>query len=298
MKKIIVAFIFIFISPSIVLANSGSANAHMNVLQNMVAVGTTGAFAAVNYAHCNPPKGIPNCILAAMSVAQMGMNLANMFSSTGTRDQLAATDFDWSNPDWQAQLGTLDNPGDEFVSEFLTAGQTGSTDDILSAINRTQDKLDSQLADIESKSGISVDTEKGVVNFPDGTSKPFSDFSDQFKPSQAALDLQKKRLDALNNSNLAKTLAGSGDGTSGGGGGVAVVDEVIDLGGGGSGFGFGKGSRGLASTDGDGKNNDDFLAALSEGAQGGVGVAGDNLFKMMSRRFNSKKKKEEFIKSL
>ena len=170
----------------------------------------------------------------------------------------------------------------------------------------------------ETGGGGNFDPETGTITFPDGRSYSASDLDKpefqkfmnspamaNFKKDMAGLESQV--ASAMGAEDLLNDGEGADDGSSafdmaGGGGGGFGGYAGAGRGGGGGGdgaYGSGLGRRGLSSASGDkGDKDGQSVAGMSvKRGKDRIGVSQDNIFQMIHRKYQQKRKKQHFIEA-
>lgn len=295
MKNLIKALVILtltFVSYSSFATGGATQSMGVSMVQNGVATGAAATYTSTNSAKCSS-KNFGACIRAMMGALQIAQLLKQLFDTAGKQQQFGIGDM----PSLDDLNGLCLNPessgctqdaidlqiSDTPMGEALKAGDY---DSFLDAARQTQDDMNQVLSDLEAK-GFKVDQEAGTFTGPDGRVQSLASLGND--PNASALpsnvsEALSEKLAALGTSGKTGS-AGAG----GSGGGVKVIDEYID--------GGLNGKRGLASVEGKKKKKkEDFLAAMGDKAgEGAIGVAGDDIFKMIQRRYDKKKKTKEFI---
>lgn len=271
------------------LASGGGASANSAGVQEILNAATNGAIAAANAPPCfKTPPNVTSCILMALGFAQLAMSMMQSGGSFDGRDVLAP------GVDWSLDPGIIDNdsnpiPGhldDGWFDPIKDAMKTGQKSDYENAMNQLKNKSQGYLDKLE-KMGYKVDMNTGMVTGPNGPIDPSSvNFSDAAAEKYLA--------------GLAGKL-GELD-TSGGGG-------MIASGAGGAGAGFGRGLAGDDDESGSKSGVDDFLKKLKNGEVDGsklsgmskgmgndrIGVAMNNIFRMIQVKYTSIDKDRKFL---
>jgi len=302
MKNILKTLLIIsltFVSYSSSFASTGNVQEiGTNMVQNGVATAGASAYTSQNSARCSSRR-FSACIRAMMGALQI-VQLVRQLMDSGQKQQAFGIG---ELPSLDDLNGLCLNPqssgctqdvldvqiSDTPIGEAL---KTGSVDDLLDAAKQTESDMNAILSDLESK-GFTVDQEAGTFTGPNGQTQSLASLASD--PNNAALPSNVS--DALSNklASIGESASGSAAnaskkaGGATGPGGIKFVDEFLDDG--------LNGKRGLASLKNKkDKTNEDFLAAMADKAgDGAVGVAGDDIFKMIQRRYNKKKKTKEFI---
>ena len=288
-KKLIILSLTFVSSSS--FASGAAQNMAVNMAINGVAAAVTATYTAVNLARCvsSTPTDVTACINAGLGAVQT-LLLAAQLSYTASQ---MAEFGEGELPSADGSNGLCLNPEasgceqdalDLQVSKtpLGEALKTGDYESFLEASREIKKDTDKTLSALEKK-GFKVDQEKGTLTGPDGKVQSLAGLAN---------DSNLKPVPSNVSEALSKKLAALGkSGSSGGsGGGVKVVDEFLD-------DDLNK-KRGLSSLKGKKKRktNEDFLAAMANKAgEGAIGVVGDDIFKMIQRRYNKKKKTKEFI---
>lgn len=206
------------------------------------------------------------CPMAAMLIAMGLMGLAQSGANKGTAAQHGVN----------ASLNQDYNTAADPTRDASTVSATGLGGKAISDLK---------------KYGVNYDAKSGKFTLPDGKSFSLSDVGNanamsaagvsdaQYKQAMnMAKDAEKKASDALSKSKL----AGFENGVSGGGGGLPALrspaaDEDI------------AGGKALPKPDGN-------VAGMARNFNGDkIGVAGDDIFAMMARRYREKDNKESFL---
>jgi len=301
-KKNITIFLSILLCSPQLIANMGAVDhINTNMTQNVVATGASQVYVGKNSAQCGWRSPMP-CIRAAMGIMQIAQLIMQLRNSHGKQQQFGIgtlpTPEDYGlclNP---AASGCTQDPVDVQIADspIGTALQSGDPDNFLSKLNESAEDLKRIEADLNSK-GYFIDRGAGTITGPDGKPQSIaslaSDPNYSSMPSSAASAVSSKIASIQKAANARSGGSGSGNaknkGAAGGAGGLNFVDEFVDE-------DLKAKKRALASLNKKKKTNEDFLAAMADKAgNGAIGVAGDDLFKMIQRRYNKKKKAEEFI---
>lgn len=282
-------------------SSSGSAHGQAGGAQAAQMVGAagnlvTGAMMAKICAGC-----VSMCMACPMAV-QSFMNAASMMMNAGqsgnTMDALEyGIDGTGFNPDdYINDLGITDLMPDDTSGDFTsTAGIT--------------DYINGQLGEL-SNQGYGYDGNTGMMTGPNGTEFAASEIGDAgamaaagFSPSDISM-AQGKAVGLANDVNsalAAKAKLASRPSVSG---------VAVDSAGGGGGSGYGKSSFG----EGGGSAFGDYLSKMKRGLAskkkaviagksknyGGerIGVRVDNIFEMVHRRYQTKRKRNSFIEGM
>lgn len=257
--------------------SSGSAGmANTAMISQLMGAGSNAAAGAMYRSICSTRSGGWACPMATMSYVQAGLMLASAFMSGNTRN--AATNGIPSIP-------TVDIPG---FGENPGLGTTAR--DLDAAISEG-------LKDMSAK-GYSLDPKTGIMNTPDGpiqideNTTPASlagamggSASDMKLAESTAIQLNEKLAKQFDPSQIKASVSGvEVDGGGGGGGGSYSGSKAPNL------ADYFKQMRGPASNPGAlvaGKSR--MLGADS------IGIKVDNLFEMVHRRYQDKRKARTFI---
>ncbi len=269
----------------------------------VVAVSNVGA--AKFSVPCTKPGGQAACVLMGLSLAQIPLALL-----TGSGAKKSKADLTYSG----ANYGGTDaaNPATDLASQpttyTLADGTTITGKDAQTANALTANGLGSIADDYEKNAktfgttGIQISDDAQSVKMPNGKTIPASamnsaegmrnaGFSNaEVSNAQSALnDLQKNSA-----SIQSKVAALTNDVGGGGGGGLGSPG-----GGGGGGYGSGDGAYGAGGKLGlGGKGNKANVSGMSKKfGNDNIGVAGDDIFEMISRRYQSKDKVDSFLKN-
>jgi uncharacterized membrane protein YgcG len=270
--------------PSNGLAGGAASDASGAQTQNGISVVVSGAMAYHFGTQCNPtPAGWVPCVLAGASAIQGGMSLDAMLNAGDAVDQLKA-------PDYNPGLGGTGQPA-------LTSGDGAAS----GVGNLTVGQLKQQIAQTKkmlADKGVLIDGNN--IKTPDGKSIPISAMS-----SEAGMKAAGFSKDDVEN---AKKLAGEAEayakkqvralsmqGGDGGGGGGHGGSGAGGAGGGGSEIQFGnlfgnmnkRPVRKAASVQGMTKKLVDD----------NIGVAGDNMFDMVTRVYKEQDANNGFLKN-
>lgn len=299
MKKIKLLFGFFIcftMVPQTGLA-SGSGNAQMTQMLNIATAGAAGAYSAANFAAC-PPHNYPACIQGIMGILQMIQSLMGAANSGQTGADLLNGDYGGFTFDpgangfcFDASTGCTPDAIDGQLTGLDTAFRTGEGYD--DALAKLKNDAANKIKEMEKK-GFKIDSAKGLITDPSGKTTTFAaaaanvpkNFGDAANAKFAGV------IDQIKEQDKKRGLASEGGAAgSGGAGGIAFKDEYY---GGGDGFGSGKGKKGKSDKD----KKKSLLASLTDkdAKKGAIGIAGDNIFGMVNRRYIKKTKSAEFIK--
>lgn len=299
MKKIIIAIFTMSLAfHSTSLAGAGAVGAaETNMAQNIAGQAAAGTYVSTNSARCSS-RNISACIRAAMGIAQIAQMIMQFGQAKDVRDDFGLDEFSGFDPN---DMGFCLDPSTGCSQDALDTSVmdgplgpallSGDPDQLDQAMTELE-KLNAQAQqDLEAK-GYSIDTENGTVTSPDGSTQSLSgglslpsDLDSALKSRLAAID---KNI-TNGGTGAARGVASAGEGGgSGSGGGVEFKDEFID--------GAGTNNALLKARKKREKTKEDLLAAMADKNQSGVvGMAGDDIFKMIQRRYEKKKKSSEFI---
>lgn len=276
MKKIILLIFIISLSVNAQNINTTAKKSSSQLTATIVA---NGVMAGVLWKVCGPHTSWA-CVMAAMTVSQAASQIGAKRGSDSTANLSQCYGMYCSGDSGSGDPGALDGAaGGALESTYLT---------------QTQQKLNDLQGKLAAK-GYVYDSSTNKVNTPDGKSADPSAYNSAAGMKAAGMtDAQiAEALEAL----AATNKAGDNEfkrlsklfGAEGGGGGAAfkktkyaegidlnsLLDKQL------------KGTRGIASTGVEGlqKNmgNDS------------IGVAGDNIFKMIHRRYENQRQKGEFV---
>ena len=301
-------FIAFFSSHNFSLADSGAVgSAETNMAQNLVGQAVAVDFVVKNAKRCGK-KRYWACVNAALGVAQLSQMVQQFGKAKDVRDNFATnpfTGFDQNSlgfclpPATGCSQDALDKSlmGTQLGSA-LSSADSGQLNKAISAVKKLN--MDT-IKDLEAQ-GYSVDLENGTITGPDGKSQSLN--GDMNLPSSMTSALNS-RLDAIDknitnggaaNRSLASTVDGgkgsaskTGGSADGAGAGGSTDLQFVDA------FGESGASASSALKKRE-KTKQDLLAAMADKSQSGVvGMPGDNIFKMIQRRYDKKKKSAEFI---
>lgn len=250
-------------------ANQASGKQGMGA---MIGAASAGFCAAKAVACCSATPACSACPLWIMGAVASGAVAMAMSGAKGKSDQSAndvtvnpnGTDLNPNNPDPEIER----------------------------EIDRTQTQVNRATSKIP---GLSASVRKGVVKLPDGRVIKASDLSSQqsalaagLSPSEFSEFQKAMRAGMTEGEKLAKGMdanidGGEGDALGAGGSPGATTASVDVIGG--SGRGLGGASRDPAQ-----------VAGLSRNYNGdAIGVAGENLFTLVTRRIDLHEQKDQFI---
>ena len=263
----------------------------------MIAVVSSAGTAKVLHPPCLLPGGAAACVMMGLAVVQVGMALAQRSGSQTSASQLVGT----------SAGGTSNGTSltDPKTLTYTSADGSTVTGDAAKTANALVASGLGALADDYAKSaqavkdaGIQVSSDGQTVKMPNGKTISSSAMSSSDGMKQAGFSNAE-----ISNANSAlqdapkaiaayqsKVGALTNDAGGGGGGGLGA-------GGGGSSGSYGDsggfGKMGLAA-----KGNKASVSGMSKKfGNDNIGVSGDNIFEMVSRRYQSKDKVDSFLKN-
>lgn len=289
------------VSAQEILGAANMANAQLGT--GAVGVATSNAFVSKNAGRCSGWR-FHNCLKAALGVMQIVQLLMNMRQTMGVRDDFSMPGANWSNggdTGFCFNTSTCSQDGiDVAATDLEQALKTGSSKDYNDAFDKIEKNAMAALKDMEAK-GFKLDQKAGIMTGPNGLKGSINDAKAQMGSKLSALSKSKladvkeamrqaalARASSLKGKSGRRGLAGSGAGSTN----VVFQDDLSGALGGGA-YGKSNGAKNKNNKDGKGKSG--FLAGLSDKAKGGVGVAGDNIFEMINRRYTKKTQQKEFI---
>ena len=281
-------------------ASTGGAThqAGQQIASGVLAEGAAKGFIGAHKARCGSFNKWA-CVKAALGVVQLLQIGVNIYDTLTKMKKYSA--------DGSIGLDNIDglclNPESsgckpdslDLQTSKTTLGKalkTNNIDNLLNATKETQSDMNDILSNLEKK-GFKVDPVAGTLTMPDGQTQSLANLARNSKasvlPAHASKALSKK-LAAIKKGGKGGGSRASGP-KAGGGVNTIYLDEDLnkDL----------KAKRDLAHLkrkNKKNKENEDFLAAMADKASdNAIGVAGDDIFKMIQRRYNKKKKSKEFI---
>ena len=290
-KKIVYALMFVvsFILPaSTVLAGDTIYNGAKNMSgQEMLGVATNTAAAASLWGQCSWKHNPAPCIMAIITGAQAAQTAsgAGKTSNIGDITDWQSYGDGHNNVDIGCWADNSCDSGDPFAGlnpNDPAPPPYGTVGGLISELERQKKLIQ--------KSGAKIDMDKQVVTDPEGNEVPFSQASAGMDSSQlaklkadSAAYVKKHMKDASKYS-----VSGVGLASGGGGGGSSLsfdsyepdsslADYLKQL--------RGKGKRGPSSVAG--------LKKIVDGEP--IGVAADDIFKMVHRRYQEKRSKKIFL---
>ncbi len=271
----------------------GSTDANISRATNLVGAAASSVYSAKKFSCCNP-KGIWCCIegvLGALQALEMFRGAVNSGSvakalNNGSYDGLG---FDPIKAGFcfEEKNGCTSDDIDSTLKGFKEAFKTGKGygDEIF----KMEKKALAQLAEIEKK-GFKIDKKARTITDPKG--EVFSlDGAQGLKIPKSLSKIASNKVEGvqslLNNKKTGQGKAAASAGTSSDG--VIFKDEfALNLGN--SGALNNKKRKPL------GENKKKFLAGLlDKDTKGGVGFSGDDIFKMIQRRYRKKIENKEFL---
>jgi hypothetical protein len=257
--------------------SGGASQAAKNASgQQAIAMGMSLAMAAYFASQCGWKSPLP-CALAALSAAQAATLAGSSRTNAGVADQLASRDQSYA----------------------FDGGVTGANNDGASS-GGTSVMADAKkiMADMSEK-GYKVSPDGSTVTFPDGRSIASSAITDEGALASAGFsesDIQSGRaamaaaLAKANDKMRAVQMTAEGGGGGGGGSGRSVADD----GSGGRGKGHG-GNFNFGQKKDPKKPN---LSGMSKNfGSDKIGVAGDDIFEMITRRYKARDAADNFIRA-
>ncbi|RZI59869.1 MAG: hypothetical protein EOP14_03480 [Pseudomonas sp.] len=285
-------------------ANAGGAEAAQAAVQGAMSVAMVSAVTGDALAvPCFAPQ--PNkaaCIMMAMAVAQVGMALMAKGGAKDSYDKLSSSynpAFDANGNPISSGTTTLGGVNGGNGTDGGSLGLNGSTSLLGGEITALEKKYD-KLKESVTKAGITVSEDGKIATTKDGKKVSSSAFanaqamknagfgaSDIAGIDSAMADAKLKAADRL------KGLASMMNDAGGGGGRAAGGDEGGGGYGGGGGGSFADGAGKLGKSNTKGPN----LAGMSKKfGEDNIGVAGDNIFEMITRRYQARDKADNFLK--
>jgi len=292
---------------------SASGSARATQILNIATAGAAGAYSAANFSRCGPPGSFYYCIQGIMGTLQMLQSLMGAANSGDTG--AALLNGDYGSFEGFPPIGDVLCPAssttctpdaiDNQLADFNTPFQTG--EGYPEALEKLKQDALNRLKTAEKK-GFKIDRKNGVIVGPDGKKTTFAEAASQV-PKNLGQDAQQKFSGAVaklsgGSSGADRGLAsteegkvgaqsktGKGFGADGaskaGGGSTSVASDS---------YGLGSGSS-LGKKGGKGKKKSLFASLSDKDARkGAVGVAGDDIFGMINRRYIKKTKSSEFFK--
>jgi hypothetical protein len=244
--------------------------------QQAIAMGMSLAMAGYFYSQCSSTNKWA-CVFAALSAAQAASLALSSKTNSGVADQLASRDQSYAFND----------------------GVTGANNDGTSS-GGTSVMADAQKIMAEmSEKGYKVSPDGKTMTFPDGRSVATSAITDEGALSSAGFsesDIQAGRatlaagVSKANDKMRAVQMTAEGGGGGGGGSGRSVADD----GSGGPGKGHG-GNFNFGQKKDPKKPN---LSGMSKNfGSDKIGVAGDDIFEMITRRYKARDAADNFIRA-
>ena len=274
--------------------SGATQNMGINMIQNGVATGVSVEYTVRNASSCGRTN-FAACVRAALGAMQTLALLQQLVDTAGKQREFGMGDLpDINNLNGLCLNATSAGCTPDSLDLQLTdtpigeALKTGDLDEFMNAVSQVENDVGSILSDLENK-GYKVDQEAGTLTDPSGNTQSLQNLAKDSSSSaipSAVMDALSSKLTAIGSaSNIKNKIDKSSGNAVSNVGGIRAVDEFYDA-----------KARGPASLKKKKKSKDDFLAAISDKAgEGAVGVAGDDIFKMIQRRYNKKKKSKEFI---
>lgn len=244
-------------------------------IATMIGAGMVAAGTAMMPGCCSPTGG---CCPAAVTMVAMGvlglMQGAANKSTAGQHGMVSADVGLQPDGDSNNQPDSYQSPDPTTTAAFKTETAKG-----FSALDKVGAKLDPKTGKLTFPNGSTVGV--GSLGDPSAMSHAGVSANDMKKIQKTMSDLEKAAMTKAGSS-----LASGESGYEGGGGGSTTVVSSDEGMGGMGGVGAGKDrDPATASVAGMTKN---FNGEL-------IGVAGDDIFKMMTRRYNQKSKEDSFL---
>lgn len=284
-----ITLLMLFLPRSAYSGASGQAN--MSMVTNVVGAGVAAVYTKQKAAQCGTFNKSA-CWQAGLGALQTLSFIMGAMNSMNTRDALLNGDFTGVTFEPKDSGFCFNGNGcsptslDRTLVDFDDPFKTGKGVDL--ALQKLKTKLDKSKAQLAQK-GYSIDEGTGVITGPDGKKVKSSKLGNPALGSSLSKTYSqrvagvKKALEAKGKRGTSKRAIASAAG-SGLGGGVIFKDEFID------GSGASKIQKKREDVDG-------LLAGLSDKniPSGSVGFAGDDIFKMLQRRYKKKNSAQEFI---
>lgn len=270
--------------PQVSFSAQGALNSQIAQGANLAASGLSSAYSGAQAAMCAPPDRIPPCIEAIKGILQMIQSLKGAGNSGSTGSTLANGDFGQFDFD-PNEAGFCLDPSKGCKPDLIDKQLVGldkslkAGDSLEKAIDGLTQDAEKKLAGFSSK-GFKIDRANGTITGPNGKVTNLASSKTKFPKDLS--DLANKKI-----SDIRSKLGGRSPASGGSGGGVVFKDEYVG----------GSGSKKFGSRLKKKKKNS-LLAGLSDkdAKNGGIGVAGDNIFGMVNRRYQKKTKSAEFLK--
>lgn len=281
MKKII-ALISVIVFSINTYASSSSDAIAVNIGKNVATTAAAAAFTATMTGTCNFFNPY-SCAMIGVGLSLLS-SLADQYSDSRNKyRQLSGSEYQ-DGPVNQgfcltptASSCTADAIDQSLIGTSLgNAIADGDSDQVNKLINGPGGILDNARKAL-AENGYKLDEKAGTLTGPNGKTQNLSALANDPKKGPFAngkkIALEKK-LKSIDKGSANKVKSKR----------LKIVDSYIQT---------ADGSRQPASAK---SNNDDLLAAMGDTARkGAVGVAGDDIFKMIHRRYQKKMKSKEFI---
>lgn len=278
------------------------SSAESGIQANAVAVSTIppNAAGASSFKISCSSGNFPSCALMGLTLAQMAASLFHAGASSRSADGFSNSSSAGSATGTAAAI----TPGLYGTSGSFGTGTTSAQD----AAALTSVGLGSLVSDYKSikdavsQSGVTVSADGSTVKAPNGKTFPSSAFSSAqamkdagFSDSQIS-GAESALADATKKAEAAKSKVASLTNDQGGGGGGG-----LGSGGGAGGDGAGRDGDpfgGLGKRGGAGNGKDKGVAGMSKKlGSDSIGVSGDDIFEMVTRRYQARDKVNTFLKN-
>lgn len=287
-------------------ANAGGAEAAQAAVQGAMTVAVVSAATGTSLAvPCFAPQ--PNkaaCVMMALAVAQVGMALMAKGGAKDSADKLSGL----YNPGLDVNGNPLTSTGTTTLGGVNGENGSGGSNGLgstsptslagqIAGLEKQYDKLKESVT----KTGVTVSEDGKTATTKDGKKVTADTFANAQSMKNAGFGssdisgvdaaLADAKLKASDRLKGLSTLFADGGGGAGKAGGGDDGGGSGGFGGGGSGYGEGAGKLGKAGS------KSPSLAGMSKKfGDDNIGVAGDNIFEMVTRRYQARDKADNFLK--
>lgn len=312
MRKIVTAFFLIALSlqTSTVHAGAGAvgaaeANMALNITGQALAATYVGQNIGCCYG-CKSHRRYTSCVKVAAGLAQAVLLRKQFSQAKDVRNTFGLDEFTGFKPD---DMGFCLDPStgcsqDSLDSSIMStplgpALKSGDPEQLNKAMSDIEKLNTKTIKDLEAQ-GYSVDLDKGTVTGPDGKTQSLNDGMSLPSSLESAMQSRAAAIDK----NIANAGNTDGRGLASEGADGAKLKSANGSAQNATNFKneFLDDDLGSRNSNLDGRFNkrkktkDELLAAMADKDQSGsVGMAGDDIFKMIQRRYDKKKKSSEFI---
>ena len=282
LKMFFSLLVFFVVAPQAAQSQSGSGSAQVAQMANISTAGAAGAYSSANYAACSS-SNYPACIQGIMGALQMMQSLSGASNSGATGAGLHSGDYGNFTFDpvsngfcFDASAGCTPDGVDNQLAVMETPFKTGQGYD--EALEELKIDAANKLKAFEKK-GFKVDSSNGTITGPNGETTSFAD---------AASKVPKDFGDKANQkfAGVLKKMNGNSRGPASAGK-VVFKDEYYG----------GSSPKKKIKADNSIDKKKSLLASLTDkdAKKGAIGIAGDNIFGMVNRRYIKKTKSAEFL---